>query len=140
MNTKDTPTPQLERILAAYRLTLGAWSHADTAESREDSDEAAWHASEAVKLARRGDLFSALEYARVALDAEEQQGVPVFIFPCMMRSAPQWGSRMPTIGATSAPCPAAGGTPEPRPNPDWSPPWKPLQASLRSYMPPRMRP
>ena len=22
-----TPTTQLERILAAYRLTLGAWSH-----------------------------------------------------------------------------------------------------------------
>ena len=42
MNTKDTPTPQLERILAAYRLTLGAWSRADTAESREDSDDAAW--------------------------------------------------------------------------------------------------
>jgi len=81
MSTKDTPTSQLERILAAYRLTLGAWSRADTAESREDSDEAAWHASEAVKLARRGDLFSALEYARVALDAEEQQGVPCIYFP-----------------------------------------------------------
>ena len=26
MSTKDTPTPQLERILAAYRLTLGAWT------------------------------------------------------------------------------------------------------------------
>ena len=140
MNTKDTPTPQLERILAAYRLTLGAWSHADTAESREDSDDAAWDASEAVQLARHGDLFSALEYARVALEAEARQASPVFIFPCMTRSAPRWGSRMLTICATSAPCPAAGVTPEPRPNPDWSPPWKPLQASLRSYMLPRMRP
>ena len=26
MNTKDTPTPQLERILAAYQLTLGVWT------------------------------------------------------------------------------------------------------------------
>ena len=74
-------TPQLERILAAYRLTLGAWSRADTAESREDSDDAAWHASEAVQLARRGELFSALEYARVALEAEERQGVSCIYFP-----------------------------------------------------------
>ena len=65
-----TPTTQLERILAAYRLTLGAWSHADTAEGREDSDNAAWCASEAVQLVRRGELFSALEYARVARVAE----------------------------------------------------------------------
>jgi len=76
-----TPTTQLERILAAYRLTLGAWSHADTAEGREDSDDAAWCASEAVQLARRGDLFSALEYARAALEAEAGQGVPCIYFP-----------------------------------------------------------
>ena len=76
-----TPITQLEHILAAYRLTLGAWSHADTAEGREDSDNAAWCASEAVQLARRGDLFSALEYARAALEAEAGQGVPCIYFP-----------------------------------------------------------
>jgi len=81
MNTKDTPTPQLERILAAYRLTLDAWSHADTTESREDSEDAAWDASEAVQLARHGDLFSALEHARAALEAEARQGVPCIYFP-----------------------------------------------------------
>ena len=74
-------TPQLERILAAYRLTLDAWSHADTTESREDSEDAAWDASEAVQLARHGDLFSALEHARAALEAEARQGVPCIYFP-----------------------------------------------------------
>ena len=76
-----TPITQLEHILAAYRLTLGAWSHADTAEGREDSDNAAWCASEAVQLVRRGELFSALEYARAALDAEAGQGVPCIYLP-----------------------------------------------------------
>jgi len=76
----NTPS-QLERILAAYRLTLDAWSYADTAKSREDSEDAAWYASEALQSARHGDLFSALKYARDALEAEAHQGVPCIYFP-----------------------------------------------------------
>jgi len=112
-----TPTPQLERILAAYRLTLGAWSRADTVEGQEDSDEAAFSASEAVRLATSGDLFTALEYARVALEAEARHGVSCIYFPLHDAICAAMGLSDADYWCDFGPPPCGWGHPRPNLNP-----------------------